>query len=109
MNRKGPENILFFVLIICNSLFYEQNNNAITEAARKIRRKAYQVLPVRYKATKSKGIANVASRSSNSIMVWCKEAITDHAVRDKSVQVRTTGRDKQRCAVMWPLWLKAVC
>lgn len=54
---------------------YQEKNNTIAEAAGRIQRTAYQVLPIRYKATKIKGklvVENGICRSNNIVVWYCR-------------------------------------
>lgn len=55
---------------------YQEKNNTITKAAGRIQRTAYQVLLVRYKATKIKGklfVENGQCRSNNIVVWHCRK------------------------------------
>lgn len=69
--RFQEQLILDLTLYDPKQSFYQEKNNTIAEAARRIQRTAYQVLPIRYKATKIKGklvVENGQCRSNNIVV-----------------------------------------
>lgn len=73
-----------------------------TMLSQKIQRKLFQILPIRYMSTKTKGISDIANLRcrSNFVVISYAGSHNRSSIGNRITQVHTTWADKQRCTLM---------